>query len=1127
MRIKWTYSISLLITLLLTLGCSRESWEPNNSRQEPTPPAREEKYFVLELQAPSLMHSSATNRAMTAEDEQKIEDLQVLVFKKGSDSEEQNETFLYRANVISQEIDNATGTTKIKITLRTSTTDQYRLVLLGNHPGTMPSLSEGETKSAVFEKIVNTFPDKWDATAGSATLPMWGESNLTTIIDESTTFTDFSGAPAIRMIRSLARVDVGIMFEANAQSESVQASDIPFQIKSVSVYRTATRYRTPGSQGSLGTTPIVPAGTAYRAENNPIRYELTEAGSSYIREIYIPERAAGNTISDAPCLIIGGYYGEGNTSEITYYRADFAQGSSYLPILRNHRYRFNITKVSGPGFSSEEEALDSKPVNIQYTVIKWDEADVSALVTDGQYMMGVSSDRLTFYKTHDSQVITIRTDWASGWTAEVTEGSEWLTLDKTSGSADTDTGIPLTISTSDNDSATQRTGSILIKAGRMQWSVAVTQLSDDHLDVQVLMSDGVTPLSLIDFDFRASDSTFYVKYSPSTTDLILNGPIGDDFLLEVLEEQPGLKKYKVSAGAIDLENEEHFEQRSDLLQFSVIKEGSSASQKLAISQVEYAIIPYFDADLTQDIENSKKIILLDGEEHSIYIQANLPYEIELLSNEADPEARGTGTLIQDAQLRGLTYGNLKGEKIDFTTEDDLTDPKRYLGRAKIRAYSKRKGSDGTTPLVERIFEIPLYSGILQPEANCYLMKPGKAGIIIPVSIINSAKDYYDGNADQLRDNAGSYDLKPEDWANRIALPGISDSEDWTVELLWSDMEPPGVEPENPNGTTSFKMIKKLGNGATGRILILPGDLSKEGDKSRKNGNALICCKDSNGTILWSWHIWMVDEYPMKGHMTSPTASLNRWLDRNIGANWVATDFGDTNTETYGTQYQFGRKDPFPIPGDDYRDLVDKNGRKVTITSDPNRLSMKESIQNPTHTVDNGFHWLFDMGRGSATGPDNYTGRQTNKGQRIWYNLWHGGNRDNGIDNTTGDAAWNQENVTVKTCFDPSPYGWKVPALGKESAWKPFTTGAALISLPRTGTFYYDGDGYNATTYYGLSTVWSGATSATGWRYSAARSVTINSNSTNLETGNVYSRTMGRVIRPVFNSEEADYANFLP
>ena len=51
-------------------------------------------------------------------------------------------------------------------------------------------------------------------------------------------------------------------------------------------------------------------------------------------------------------------------------------------LYTSYRYRFNISKVSGPGFDTEEEALKSKPENFQYRVIVWNESSVTDVMTD-------------------------------------------------------------------------------------------------------------------------------------------------------------------------------------------------------------------------------------------------------------------------------------------------------------------------------------------------------------------------------------------------------------------------------------------------------------------------------------------------------------------------------------------------------------------------------------------------------------------------------------------------------------------------------------------------------------------------------------------------------------------------
>lgn len=67
------------------------------------------------------------------------------------------------------------------------------------------------------------------------------------------------------------------------------------------------------------------------------------------------------------------------------------------------------------------------------------------------------------------------------------------------------------------------------------------------------------------------------------------------------------------------------------------------------------------------------------------------------------------------------------------------------------------------------------------------------------------------------------------------------------------------------------------------------------------GNAVIAYTDSEGKIVWSWHIWCTD---------APAElkwGTNTWLDRNIGATTTAIN----EAASYGLMYQWGRKDPFP------------------------------------------------------------------------------------------------------------------------------------------------------------------------------------------------------------------------
>lgn len=70
------------------------------------------------------------------------------------------------------------------------------------------------------------------------------------------------------------------------------------------------------------------------------------------------------------------------------------------------------------------------------------------------------------------------------------------------------------------------------------------------------------------------------------------------------------------------------------------------------------------------------------------------------------------------------------------------------------------------------------------------------------------------------------------------------------------------------------------------------------------GNALIAAKNSDGKIIWSWHIWIPETKITKAAYSN--GKVAAFMDRNLGA--INATPGDT--KSIGLFYQWGRKDPF-------------------------------------------------------------------------------------------------------------------------------------------------------------------------------------------------------------------------
>ena len=109
------------------------------------------------------------------------------------------------------------------------------------------------------------------------------------------------------------------------------------------------------------------------------------------------------------------------------------------------------------------------------------------------------------------------------------------------------------------------------------------------------------------------------------------------------------------------------------------------------------------------------------------------------------------------------------------------------------------------------------------------------------------------------------------------------------------------------------------------------------------GNAVVALKDSDGKILWSWHIWV----PKTRIETASYGGVmgNDIMDRNLGA-LVAAETGVTiDPLAYGFLYQWGRKDPFTASGVAMANtLATCAGAQDEVAA--GQITLEESIANP-------------------------------------------------------------------------------------------------------------------------------------------------------------------------------------
>ena len=132
------------------------------------------------------------------------------------------------------------------------------------------------------------------------------------------------------------------------------------------------------------------------------------------------------------------------------------------------------------------------------------------------------------------------------------------------------------------------------------------------------------------------------------------------------------------------------------------------------------------------------------------------------------------------------------------------------------------------------------------------------------------------------------------------------------------------------------------------------------------GNALIAARNQFGRIIWSWHIWIP---ATKIETNTYGLYSSALMDRNLGA-LVAAQVGEAApVESFGTVYQWGRKDPFVGPASTGgSDLATVSGFHCEQAS--GTIDLMESISNPLlmgHTengdwlsVPNKELWIYEM-----------------------------------------------------------------------------------------------------------------------------------------------------------------------
>lgn len=192
------------------------------------------------------------------------------------------------------------------------------------------------------------------------------------------------------------------------------------------------------------------------------------------------------------------------------------------------------------------------------------------------------------------------------------------------------------------------------------------------------------------------------------------------------------------------------------------------------------------------------------------------------------------------------------------------------------------------------------------------------------------------------------------------------------------------------------------------------------------GNAVIAVYDESGNILWSWHIWVNSgikdiTYPsltFKDPENSPQYNYDpistenktlynvRIMNMNLGATKASWAAGDDPLPCYGFYYQWGRKDPSPIPSSYNYGQSDMTTKPYYYMDEGERKRVYRYL-DLSPTVEMGALHPLDI-----VAPSQFT--------QAYVNDW----LFDSVDQLWGYNP-STKKVEKKTIYDPCPYGYRV------------------------------------------------------------------------------------------------------
>lgn len=294
--------------------------------------------------------------------------------------------------------------------------------------------------------------------------------------------------------------------------------------------------------------------------------------------------------------------------------------------------------------------------------------------------------------------------------------------------------------------------------------------------------------------------------------------------------------------------------------------------------------------------------------------------------------------------------------------------------------------------------------VAQTTANCYVVKTAgkyKFPCVYGNAIKNGAT-----NDTAYKNNGGTYSHNFVNYnGNQITSPYIATDTGETIssaQLTITDTD------------NIFTDVALEGSDANTYVTFTVASVPDTG------ANGVISIKNSSGTIMWNWHIWVWKDDLTPVTIVNMDKITYDILPVNLASKWVYSS--SSPTEITNWYYQFGR--PTPLTPAMYHDsstnAITYGALSFTTASIASTLNL--GIQNPTTFYKN-----------SSTMYKNWFKTNSTK----TYNLWDQACTSTGC----------EDNNVVKTVYDPCPPGFRMP---NGNTFTGFVSGGLMV----IGSFTY-------------------------------------------------------------------------